>query len=221
MRIPKKIHYVWVGQNPVTPLGKRCIESWKTYLPEYELCCWNEQNSPMSHPYVQSMYTNKQWAFVSDYIRFWVLYHHGGIYLDTDMEVLRVLDDNILNKSIFFGSTSDGMTGCGIVGSESQHPFLKDILSWYDGNVHATTQWTSPRVVSSLLSTSSCSGMVTVFPYTHFYPCDDGEKQCDPKRVGAYTTHHWAESWVPFANIRKVLRRIGLMSLLKWILKSI
>lgn len=219
--IAKKIHYVWVGPNELPELTKRCIGSWKKYLPEYDLVCWNEYNSPMNHPYVQTMYAKKQWAFVSDYIRFWALYHHGGIYFDTDMEMLKALDNDILSKRIFFGSTSDGMTGCGIIGSEPQHPFLKDILNWYDGNVHATTQWTSPRVVSSLLSTSSSADMVTVFPYTHFYPCDDGQKQCDPKQVGAYTTHHWAESWVPFANIRKVLRRIGLMPLLKRILKSI
>ena len=100
-KIPKIIHYVWVGTKPLTPLAKKkCILSWKMHLPEYEFRLWNESNSPMLHHYVNKMYRKKQWAFVADYIRFWALEKEGGVYLDTDTEVLKTFDP-LLNHGAF------------------------------------------------------------------------------------------------------------------------
>ena len=82
--IPKKIHYVWVGGKVLPDEAKKCLESWRKNMPDFEIKQWDETNSPMTTPYIQYMYKAKKWAFVSDYIRFWVLKKEGGLYFDTE-----------------------------------------------------------------------------------------------------------------------------------------
>lgn len=211
--IPKVIHYVWVGNKPLTPLALKCLESWKKYLPDYKLKLWNETNSPMDNLYVQKMYQQKKWAFVADYIRFFVLAKEGGIYLDTDTEVLKNFDD-LLKHEAFFGQTKDGVTAAGVIGAVPEASVIKDILSVYDNDTKYDTVRTSPRTVTEVLNTKSYPKVV-VYGYQYFNPCDDGEECTADKLKLAYTRNHWAESWVPFANLRKILRRTGLMSILK------
>jgi len=213
MSIPKVIHYVWVGPVPLTPLAQRCIASWQQHLPEYELKLWNEENSPMSHPYVQHMYQQGKWAFVSDYIRFWVLEKEGGIYLDTDTEVLKSFDD-LLPHQAFFGQTKDGVTAAGVIGAEVNHPAISDMLAVYESATKYSTTHTSPMVVSDVLAAGTYVG-VRVYGYQYFNPCDDGER-CTPDKLAlAYARNHWAESWVSWRRTRKLLRRLGLMSVIK------
>ena len=218
VKIPKIIHYVWVGPKPLTPLAKRCITSWKKNLPEYELRLWNEQNSPMEHHYVQVMYQKKKWAFVSDYIRFWALEQYGGIYLDTDTEVLKPFDD-LLSHSAFFGQTKDGVTAAGVIGAMPGHPAITAIRKVYDEDRTYSTERTSPRTVTDTLTRDHFDD-VTVYDYRYFNPCDDGERCPQDKLALAYTRNHWAESWVPFAWMRKFLRRIGLMRIIKTLIKN-
>jgi len=213
MSIPKVIHYVWVGPNELTPLAKRCIASWQDYLPDYELKLWNEENSPMDHPYVQAMYAQKKWAFVSDYIRFWALHNEGGIYLDTDTEVLKSFDD-LLDHSVFFGQTKDGVTAAGVIGAEAGQPVIEDILKVYDTDTQYSLTRTSPRTITDVLAQKSYPE-AKVYDYRYFNPCDDGER-CTPEKLAlAYTNNHWAESWVSYRKTRKLLRRLGIMSLIK------
>ena len=101
--IPKKIHYCWFGGNPLPALAKRCISSWKKYLPDYEIIEWNESNYDVHKiPYISEAYNAKKYAFVSDYARFDILYNHGGLYFDIDVEVLDSLDD-IIKDGPFMG----------------------------------------------------------------------------------------------------------------------
>lgn len=101
--IPKVIHYCWFGGNPLPKFSQRCIASWKKYLPEYEIKEWNENNFDLSCcAYVKEAYKARKWAFVSDYARFWILYHEGGLYFDTDVEIINPLD-NIIEKGPFIG----------------------------------------------------------------------------------------------------------------------
>ena len=101
--IPKIIHYCWFGGNPLPELAMKCIESWRTYFPDYEIKEWNEDNFDVNIiPYTKEAYENKKYAFVSDYARFWILYNHGGIYFDTDVEVIKKMDD-IIEKGSFMG----------------------------------------------------------------------------------------------------------------------
>ena len=211
--IPKIIHYVWVGRKPLTPLAKRCIESWKTYAPEYELRFWSEANAPMQHPYVKAMYAKKKWAFVSDYVRFWALEREGGIYLDTDMELLKPLD-RFLDDGAFFGRTKDGYVAAGIIGSVPQHPIMRAILDFYDTDTQFSIENSSPKVVTRVLGAHP-EAEVQVYGSDYFYPCDDGEACPKAALAAAYATHHWAESWVPFARARKLARRMGVMPLIK------
>ena len=101
--IPKKIHYCWFGGKPLTALGQKCLESWRKYFPDYEIIEWNETNFDVNCcQYVKEAYKAEKWAFVSDYARFKILYEHGGIYFDTDVEVIKSFDD-ILEKGNFMG----------------------------------------------------------------------------------------------------------------------
>ncbi len=95
--IPKIIHYCWFGGKPLPPLAKKCIESWKKYLPDYKIKQWDESNFDVNIiPYTSQAYDAKKYAFVSDYARIWLLYKYGGIYFDTDVEVIKPLDSIIL-----------------------------------------------------------------------------------------------------------------------------
>ena len=92
--IPKKIHYCWFGGNPLPPLAVKCIESWKKYLPDYEIKEWNESNFDLNYnDYVREAYEAKKWAFITDVVRLYAMVTEGGIYMDTDVEVLKPLDE--------------------------------------------------------------------------------------------------------------------------------
>ena len=106
--IPKVIHYCWFGENPLPELAVKCIASWKKFFPDYEIKEWNEKNFDLNcSDYVKEAYSAKKWAFVSDYARFWILYNYGGVYFDTDVEVIKDMSD-IIERGAFMGcETSD------------------------------------------------------------------------------------------------------------------
>ena len=105
--IPKIIHYCWFGRNPLPPLALECIASWRKFLPDYEIKEWNEDNFDVnSIPYTAEAYRQKKYAYVSDYARFCILYQYGGIYFDTDVEVIKPLND-IIAKGNFMGFEQD------------------------------------------------------------------------------------------------------------------
>lgn len=215
--IPKVIHYIWVGNNPLGALQKECIDSWRRYLPEYQLKLWNESNLPesvLNHPYVKEMYGKKRWAFVSDYIRFWILNKEGGIYLDTDTEILRSLNP-LLDHEVFLGRTKDGFVAAGVIGAVAGHRFIGDCLKVYDDDKEFDPKRTSPQTVTAVLDRDSYPDVV-VYDYQYFNPCDDGERCTAEKLSLAYARNHWAESWVPLAWLRKLLRRSGLMPIIKY-----
>lgn len=107
MTIPKVIHYCWFGRNPKPELAKKCIASWRKFFPDYEIKEWNEDNFNVNIiPYASEAYAAKKYAFVSDYARFWILYNFGGIYFDTDVEVIRPMAD-ILEGGAFLGAGDD------------------------------------------------------------------------------------------------------------------
>lgn len=188
---------------------------------EWEYKLWSEDNLPdevMRHSYVLHMYSQKKWAFVSDYIRFWILERKGGIYLDTDTEVLKDFED-LLEHGAFFGKTKDSMTAAGVIGAVPGHQCIKDVLSVYDKDVNPSVGRTSPHTVTKVLRDNNYEDVV-VYDYQYFNPCDDGEK-CTPNKLKlAYANNHWAESWVPYASIRKLLRKFGLIRIYKKIISK-
>ena len=132
-KIPHIIHYCWFGRNPKSELVLNCIESWKKYLPGYEIREWNEDNYDVTQVnFVKEAYENQKWAFVSDYVRFDVLYQFGGIYFDTDVELLKPIPEEILAKRAFTGFESTKLISPGLVmGSIKGLNLISEILEEY------------------------------------------------------------------------------------------
>ena len=130
--IPKKIHYVWVGGNEKNNTIKQCMKAWGKHLEGYEVIEWNENNFDIdSHPFVKAAYKAKKWAYVSDYIRAYVIYKYGGIYLDTDILVLDNFD-RFLNNRAFVGFENPQYPFTAVFGAEPGHPLVKDMIEYYD-----------------------------------------------------------------------------------------
>ena len=130
--IPKKIHYVWVGGNEKNNTIKQCMKTWGKHLEGYEVIEWNENNFDIdSHPFVKTAYKAKKWAYVSDYIRAYVIYKYGGIYLDTDILVLDNFD-RFLNNRAFVGFENPQYPFTAVFGAEPGHPLVKDMIEYYD-----------------------------------------------------------------------------------------
>src|SRR5699024_8907222 len=126
--IPKIIHYCWFGGNELSKTTKVCINSWKKKLPDYKIIEWNESNFDInSNQYVKEAYQAGRYAFVTDYVRLYVLYHYGGIYMDTDVEVLKSLD-SFLKHQAFTGCENEKNSVTGIIGSEKDHEWIKTLL---------------------------------------------------------------------------------------------
>lgn len=134
-RIPHIIHYIWFGGAPKSELIERCIKSWREKLPDWEIKEWNESDFDMeSCTYMKQAYENKRYAFASDYARFAVLYEHGGIYLDTDVEVLKSFPDEMLEETGFAGVESNSKIAPGLVfACEPENELVKEILDLYRG----------------------------------------------------------------------------------------
>lgn len=132
--IPKKIHYVWVGNSEKPKDIRRCMKTWHKHLADYEIIEWNEDNFDIDfHPFVKAAYEAKKWAYVSDYIRAYAIYNYGGIYLDTDVLVLDNFND-FLNNRAFVGFENPTYPFTAVFGAEAKHPLVGDILNYYDNN---------------------------------------------------------------------------------------
>ncbi len=147
--IPKTIHYCWFGGNSKPNLAKKCIKSWKKYCPDYEIIEWNEANFDISSAplYVRQAYEAKKWAFVTDYVRLKVVYDNGGIYLDTDVELIKPLDDLLQYDAYFgfedgkyiatglgFGAIKNAKVLTALMDDYTEIPFIKS-----DGSIDKTT----------------------------------------------------------------------------------
>ena len=182
--IPKIIHYCWFGRSKMPPLAIKCIESWKKNLPEYEIKEWNENNFDLNmYPYVREAYDNRKFAFVTDVVRLYVLYEEGGIYMDTDVEVLKSLDP-YLQHNAFSGFEDDIHIPTGIIASEKGGKWVKDNLAYYnnrhfikeDGTMDLTTNvitLTNYMLSLGLKQDNSYQdfpNLITLYPKDYFCP---------------------------------------------------
>ena len=126
--IPKKIHYCWFGRGEKPKLARRCIASWKKFCPDYEIIEWNEDNFDINtNAYMQMCYEQKRYAFLTDYLRLLIIQEHGGVYFDTDVEVVKPLDD-LLDSGAFFGFETDQYVNTGEgFGAEAGHPVVRQM----------------------------------------------------------------------------------------------
>lgn len=207
--IPKIIHYCWFGNNPLPKLAEKCIESWKKHLPDYELYLWNEKNFDVnSVPYVKEAYELKKYAFVTDYVRLFALLHQGGVYMDTDVEVIKNLD-SFLNLPAFSGFETDIYVPTGIMASEKGGEWVKEQIQYYSGRNFLKPDG-QPDMTSNVLIISkimSDNGFVLKNGYQvykncmHIFPKD---YFCPKSGTGTITLtknthciHHFASSWQP------------------------
>lgn len=131
-KIPKIIHYCWFGNNPLPTSALEYIKTWKYHMPDYDIIEWNESNFDLnSNPYVKEAYENKKWAFVTDYVRLYALKKYGGIYFDTDVEVLKNFD-KFLNCDAFIGFENDSQLSTAIIGSKKDGKWISTILNNYN-----------------------------------------------------------------------------------------
>lgn len=221
--IPKVIHYCWFGQGKMSDLALKCIESWRKGLSDYEIKEWNEDNFDLDmYPYTREAYDNRKFAFVTDVVRLYALYREGGIYMDTDVEVLKSLDA-FLKYDAVSGFESETQISTGLIASREGHPLFKELLDEYkeihfkqaDGSLDMTTNVV--RITNTCLKygfvpnnrLQTVNGF-TFFPKEYFCPksYDDGKIYLTENTV---TIHHFAGSWLtPKQKItEKAVRMIG------------
>ncbi|MGO2952817.1 MAG: glycosyltransferase family 32 protein [Lactobacillus sp.] len=207
--IPKKIHYVWVGQQPKSRLIQSCLQTWRRRLPDYEIIEWNEDNFDMhENAYIEQAYRAKKWAFVSDYIRARVLFEQGGIYLDTDVRVLARLDSLLANQA-FIGFENATYLSAAIIGAEAGNSFIKAILDSYQ-HLDFRFDPADPMVGVNSLSVTEIaqrSGLIAgnheqiLVNGLHVYP--DGIL-CNPSHQSK-TIHLFAGTWLDRQPLRHQL----------------
>ncbi len=231
--IPKIIHYCWFGEKPLPPIVKKCIESWQRYLPSYQIMRWDETNVPyMNYDFMREAYENQKYAFVSDQARYWVMKQYGGLFLDTDVEVLRPLDELLENKCFFAFNkhikknvlfVNPGL----IMGAEPNSPTINSIFEVYcklhfvvEGQLQL--QYSSPRVLTKYLldhsniaiidKTQYLLNNITIYATDFFDPMDPRTLLPGSKidiTNNTFSIHHGAASWVPLS--KKITRAISIL----------
>lgn len=205
--IPKKIHYCWFGRGEKSDKIKACLSSWEKYLPDYEIMEWNEDTFDLdSNIYVKQAYEARKWAFVSDYVRLYALYHCGGIYMDTDVEVLKPFDA-FLESPAFTGFETKDSPITAVFGSEKGNSVIWELLKEYegrqfvlpDGSFDLTTNTTA--ITESFLSmgvvpNGKFQKLDNVYIYPQIYFCPNNFTRIwDKPSKKSYAIHHFEGSW--------------------------
>lgn len=206
--IPKKIHYCWFGGNPLPELAKRCIESWKKNLPDFEIMEWNESNYDVhKNLYISQAFDAKKYAFVSDYARFDILYEQGGIYFDTDVEVLKDMSE-LISRGSFIGCEDINAISTGLgLGADINDSIIWEILTSYQNDVFQKEDGTYnlSTVVKRVTEIFMKHGFVGkneiqkvgnfyVYPKEYFCPKDYKTGKLSITE-NSYSIHHYDGSW--------------------------
>ena len=221
--IPKIIHYCWFGPKAYSQTVRRCMATWRKHLQGYEFMLWNEEScaayaaehglpNPMKHPFVVSAYKAKKYAFVADYVRFWALYYVGGIYLDTDMYVVRDFDTLLDNEFFCAWETAEdtaqhnagGIVSCGALGACALGACARDILAKYDTLCFDEThldKFIVSRIITPVILQHN---EATIYPYDCFYPYPYVKRQethfLKYRTANTYAIHLWDLSWQSWYN---------------------
>lgn len=233
--IPKKIHYCWFGHNKKPKLIKRCIASWRQYLPDWEIVEWNEANYDVyKNEYIAEAYRVKKWAFVVDFARFDILNQFGGIFLDTDVELKRPIPQELLAYEAFTGFEGDKTINPGLIyASVPGQIMLQEIVAEYgkkkfgqkiDGRIENIVD-----IVSGILKGQGLMGNntfqivsgVAIFPKDYFC-CFNHEIQAFETTDNTISVHHYFASWSPwyrrlyFRCIKLTAAFLGKKRYLRW-----
>lgn len=212
--IPKKIHYCWFGNGPKGKKELKCIESWKKFCPEYEIIEWNESNVDLDMmPFVREAYDAKKYAFVSDVVRLWAIYNNGGIYFDTDVEIIKPFDEFLKNKGFIGFENKDYLnTGQG-VGAEKNNSIIQEMFDYYkklhfinkDGsyNLIACPQINTDILFRRGLQKNNKFQIVdgfAIFPVDYFNPYDDPTGRLNITE-NTHSIHWYSKSWLDKKSI--------------------
>lgn len=224
--IPRIIHYCWFGGGALPELAQKCITSWQVFCPDYQMKIWNEQTFDInSNVYVKEAYFSKKYAFVTDYVRLWALNTWGGIYMDTDVEVLKPLD-NLLHFPAFSGFEDSSHIPTGIIGSTPHGVWIQQMLKYYD-NKHFLNPDGSFDLTTNVITITKLmkengfrlddtlqnyKNMVTIFPHDYFCPKDYYTEKIKIT-PNTYTIHHFSKSWCATETFwQRLLRRHPLLN---------
>lgn len=211
MKIPEVIHYCWFGGKPLPREALHCIDSWRRHCPGWEIKRWDESNFDIDAVrYTREAASKGKWAFVSDYARFRIIHDHGGVYLDTDVELIRPIDDIVARGPFMaFEKSHIGIgvaSGLGI-GAGAGHPVYRSILDMYSGlrflddsgrQLPGTVVFHITRLLESLglrlVDEEQTVGGITIYPNDFFNPLDDatGRLVITPR---TRSIHHYAKTW--------------------------
>ncbi len=208
MSIPKIIHYCWFGRKPKPPLAEKCIRSWKKFCPDYEIIEWNEDNFDLSDTplYVRQAYEAGRWAFVTDYVRLKAMLEFGGIYMDTDVEIIKPLDPYLYHEA-FAGFEHPTRIQTGLLACRKDFPLFREFLAHYDTAVFLKEDGTQDSTTNVKVLTDLCvrHGLkpdgtyqvvdgFAVYPTEYFCPVDyDTEKLRKTRKT--VVIHWFASSW--------------------------
>lgn len=203
--IPKKIHYCWFGRGEKPKLAKKCIASWKKYMSDYEIIEWNEDNFDIDmNAYTRMCYDQKKYAFLTDYVRLIVVQKYGGIYFDTDVEVVRNFDD-LLDNIAFFGFETNEFVNTGLgFGAEKENEIVKQMIREYDrlldeknGMIGCPILNTEALLKFGLVQNGEKQkvGNAIIFPQDYLNPYDDPTGKLS-KTANTYSIHWYGKSWL-------------------------
>ncbi len=205
--IPKVIHYCWFGRGEKSELIRRCMESWKRQLPDYQIVEWNEDSFDVNSTiWTRQAYAAKKWAFVSDYVRLYALYTRGGLYFDTDVEVLRPLD-RFLDTIVFTGFESKDNPVTAVMGAEAGNPIIGELLAFYKDRPFVSEDGSFETLPNTYIITDCFeklgirrNGKEQVIQGLHIYPqiifCPNNFTRIWEKpSPKSYTIHHFDQSW--------------------------
>lgn len=210
--IPKTIHYCWFGRGEKPKLAKKCIESWKKFCPDYEIIEWNEDNFDVNmNAYTKMCYEQKKYAFLSDYVRLLAINDYGGLYFDTDVEVIKSFD-NLLGYKAFYGFENDEYVASGLgFGSERNHVVIKELIKEYDflldgenGTRGCPRLNTSALVKLGLAQNGKRQNIfgAEILPSDYLNPYDDPTGRLN-KTTNTYSIHWYGKSWM---NKRRIIK---------------
>ena len=214
--IPKVIHFCWLSGEPYPALIEQCINSWKQFLPDYELILWDTSRIDInSNQWLKQAYENKKYAFAADYIRFYALYYYGGIYLDADVEVFKSFTP-LLNQKQFIGEEAGGDIEAAVRGAEKGLWWVKECLDYYHDRAFVKMDGTfDTRPVPILVSKVIAKTDIKILPFYYFSPKDfNVGKICITKST--YCIHRFDGKWLQKKFTYKFKRTVHRIIYLFW-----
>ena len=207
--IPKIIHYCWFGPKPIPETERKCINSWRKYFPNYEFKFWNEDSFNVNDfYYTKQAYESQKYAFVSDYVRVKVLYDFGGIYLDTDEEIIGPFEEVLKSNKNFVGFVTRKYLGCGVMGFHKGHKLMIELLRYYDTHPFMNTNGLIDNIANTTILTDLLVKQGLIMDGTHqeindiviynrdiFYP-KKLSKENFRKSIETIAIHHGSCSWM-------------------------